>query len=267
LVALTLVPDAAAAKAKIGCAVDPAARGEVRAIDDRLDLTLTDGTVLKLAGVEPPAPTPDDPALDQKARARLEAWLVGREIRFVALDNRKDRWGRMPALVLAEAGTPGAPLLSVGAAVLGAGLGRFAPVAAARPCRAAFLAAEATARRAEQGIWADPYYAVIAASDRAGLYARTGSSVIVEGETIGVAAGQYRTTLWFGTQHGRDFSVTISRRNVALFRAAELDPDALNAKRLRVRGLLDTRFGPQIDIATPDAIEIVGDSGAISPEP
>jgi endonuclease YncB( thermonuclease family) len=255
--------NAATARTKARCVMDPSVRAEVRAIDDRLDLTLTDGTVLKLAGIDPPVPTPDDPALDQAARMRLSAWLVGREIRFRALDDRNDRWGRMPALVFAEAGAPGAPLLSVATAVLDAGLGRFAPSKAARPCLTDFRAAEAAARGAKLGVWADPYYAVLAASDRDALVERTGTSVVVEGETIGVETDRFRTKLAFGTRRGWDFSVTISQRNVAKFDEAGLDLGGLRAKMIRVRGLLDTRFGPQIEISTPDELEIVSDGDGV----
>src|ERR1019366_3936854 len=48
-----------------------------------------------------------------------------------------------------------------------AGLARYEPSAAARPCRTSLLAAEAGARAAGLGLWGDPYYAVIAAADRA----------------------------------------------------------------------------------------------------
>jgi endonuclease YncB( thermonuclease family) len=255
---------AATPRTKTSCAMDPSVRAEVRAIDDRLDLTLTDGTVLKLAGIDPPAPTPDNPALDQTARMRLSAWLVGHEIRFRALDDRNDRWGRMPALVFAEAGMPGSTFLSVATAVLDAGLGRFAPSKAAHPCLTDFRAAEAAARGAKLGIWGDPYYAVIAANDRDALVERTGTFVVVEGETIGVEAGRFRTTLAFGPRRGRDFAVTISQRNVVIFDEAGLDLGGLRGKMIRVRGLLDTRFGPQIEIATPDELEIVSDGVGVS---
>ncbi len=265
--ALAAPADAAAAKRKITCTTDQAVPAEVASIDERLDLTLVDGTVLKLAGIDPPGPTPDDPALDQMAGKRLSAWLAGRKIRFRALDDRKDRWGRISALVFAEGGTPGGPLLSVAAAVLDAGLGRFVAVEAARPCRPVLLAAEAAARKARLGVWADPYYAVIAASDRDALYERTGTSVVIEGEVVGVEAGRFRTTLLLGSRHGRDFSVTIAQRNVEIFRAAGLDPDGSKGKVFRVRGLLDTRFGPQIEISSPDEIEIVSDHVEVSPDP
>lgn len=239
-------------------------RAQIRAIDERLDLTLADGTVLKLAGIDPAGPTPDDPDLDRSTGARLAAWLAGREISYRATARRSDRWGRMPALVFATADRPGEPALSVAAAVLDAGLGRFVPSKAVHGCLATFRAAEAAARRAKRGLWADPYYAVIAAEDGAALVEKSGTAVVVEGIPIGIEVGRFRTTLRFGPWRSRDFSVTVTQRNVEMFRAAGLDLAALQGKTLRVRGLLDTRFGPQIEISTPDEIEIVSDRADVA---
>jgi endonuclease YncB( thermonuclease family) len=251
--------------AKSQCAMDPSVRGEVRAIDERLDVTLTDGTVLVLAGIDPPAPTRTEPVLDQIARTRLSNWLVGHEIRFRALDGRKDRWGRVPALVFAEApGTAGTSWLSVSTAILDAGFGRLEPSKIVRPCLTDFRFAEAAARKAKLGLWADPSYAVIAASDRNALVDRSGRFVVVEGEPIGVEAARFRTTLWFGPRRGWDFSVTIAQRNVAIFDEAGLDLGSLRGKMIRVRGLLDTRFGPQIEISSPDELEIVSEGSKAS---
>jgi hypothetical protein len=33
---------------------------------------------------------------------------------------------------------------------------------------------------------------------------------------------------------------------------------AFNGRTVRLRGLLDTRFGPQIEISNPDEIEVIG---------
>ncbi len=264
---LAVSAQAAAPRPEPSCSTDRAEPAEVQSVDNRLDLTLANGMVLNLASVDPPFPTPDDPLLDEKAKKRLSAWLAGRKVLFRALNDRKDRWGRMPALVFAEAGRPGAPLLSVNAAVLDAGFGRFAPGATVRPCRSAFLAAEAAARKAKLGVWADPYYAVIAASDRDTLYARTGTSVVVEGVVAGVVGGRFRTSILLGPQRGRDLAVSMTPRNLETFREAGLDPDALRGKTLRVHGLLDTRFGPQIEVSSPDEIEIVADTVSVSAGP
>ena len=224
--------------------------------------TLENGIRLKIAGVDPPRPTPGDPDLDFRARDRLAQWLVGQEIRFRPLEPGPDRWGRVVAFVLAVApdspNGPGPADVSVGEALIDAGLARYEPSAAARPCRSALLAAEAGARASGLGLWADPYYAIIAAADRLSFAEKAGSSVIVEGRITGVASRRPRITLYFGPRQGGDFSVTILPRSSKTFDAAYASLAGLTGQTVRVRGLLDTRFGPQIEISDPDEVEAAG---------
>ncbi|WOJ88598.1 hypothetical protein RZS28_12305 [Methylocapsa polymorpha] len=154
--------------------------------------------------------------------------------------------------------------------MLDAGLARFEPSADARPCRAALLAAEASARSAALGVWGDPYYAVIAAADRASFTEKAGTSVIVEGRVTHVDVGGVRMTLLFGPRRGWDFSLTILQRNIKKFDAAGLNLAGFAGRVLRVRGLLDMQFGPQIEISGPDAIEVITqdrDEAAADPAP
>jgi hypothetical protein len=44
---------------------------------------------------------------------------------------------------------------------------------------------------------------------------------------------------------------------VKIFEQAGFDFEALIGRRLRVRGLLDLRFGPQIEISSADEIELI----------
>jgi endonuclease YncB( thermonuclease family) len=231
--------------------------GRVVAVDERLELTLETGIKLKIAGVDPPRPTPGDPDLDVRTRDTLAQWLVGQEITFRPLEPGWDRWGRVVAFVFAVV-PEGPARLSVGEALIDAGLARYEPSAAARPCRGAFLAPEAAARASGLGLWADPYYAIIAAADRPSFAEKAGSSVIVEGGITGIANRRPRITLYFGPRQGWDFSVTILPRNRKTFETAYLSLSALTGKTVRVRGLLDTRFGPQIEISDPDEVEAAG---------
>ncbi len=147
-------------------------------------MILEDGNRLKIAGVDPPRPTPGDPELDIRARDRLAQWLTGQEIFFRSLEPGLDRWRRTAAFVFAAApglaNGPEKASLPVGEALIDAGLARYEPSAAARPCRASLLAAEAGARAAGLGHWADPYYAVIAAADRPSFAEKTGTAVILK---------------------------------------------------------------------------------------
>lgn len=251
---------ALAVRAEAGCASAPGDRaagtGRVTAVNQRLELTLADGRLLKLAGLDPPRPTPGRPDLDLASGAELAEWLVGKEVSFRLVETRPDRWGRLAAeVVLPPAGA--APALPVAEAALGEGLARFEPAGAPSACRAELLAAEQSARAGALGLWADPYYAVIAASDHDAFAERAGTSVLVEGRVTDVEPSPYRTTLRFGPRRYWDFSVTILQRNTKIFSAAGLSLESFKGRTIRVRGLLDMRFGPQIEISGPEEIEAV----------
>ncbi|MGB9427623.1 MAG: hypothetical protein WCB09_14625, partial [Methylocella sp.] len=116
----------------------------------------------------------------------------------------------------------------------------------------------------------DPYYAIIAAADRPSFAEKAGSPVIVEGRITGIASRRPRIMLYFGPRHGWDFSVAILPRNRKTFEAAYSSLAGLTGQTVRVRGLLDTRFGPQIEISDPDELEAAGqgqDTAAGSPAP
>lgn len=74
--------------------------------------------------------------------------------------------------------------------------------------------------------------------------------------------------LYFGPRQGWDFSVTVLPRNSKAFDAAYAALAGLTGRTVRVRGLLDTRFGLQIELSNPDDIEMTGqeeDAQAASP--
>lgn len=264
---LALLPAAAAAllpavglHAEDACPDHGTVSARLISFDERLELTLGDGSKLKIAGIDPPRPTPSDPDLDSRTRGELSRWLAGQEISFYPLEVGKDRWGRIVAFVyaLAPQQLQSEVRLSVGEALIDAGLARYEPSAAAHACRSALLAAERGARALRLGLWADPYYAVIGASDRESLAERAGSPVVVEGRVTGTAGRRPRLALYFGPRKGVDLSVTMFARNSKEFEAAYSVLAGLAGATIRVRGFLDTRFGPQIEISNPDAVEIIG---------
>ena len=258
---LALSPVDAGARSALFAGACPSVGREnakVAKIDERLDLTLQDGRSLHLAGLDPPLPTRDSPDLPARAQAALVK-LLGAGIDFVPLATEPDRWGRMPAFVFlpAKPGEVAEPLANF---ILAQGLARYMPVPEAHACAAEFLAAEAAARRAKIGLWRDPYYAIIEATDRSAFADKAASNVIVEGRLLAVDSTRFRTTLDFAAHATRDFSVTVLQRNVAIFERSGLNFRALIGRSFRVRGLLDLRFGPQIEISSPDEIELLPDA-------
>ncbi len=257
ILAILVAPTAAAAPRKgLGaCPAQGESSARVTGVDERLDLALADGRIVHLAGLDPPRPTPEAPERDSQARELLAAKIRAQNIDLTPLAQKPDRWGRIPALAFLQGAEE--PERSIALILLRAGLARVKPQAEIRPCLKAWLAAEAEARAGRLGLWADPYYAIIAADDSSGFAEKAATDVIVEGRLANVVSSQIGLRLQFGSGHGRGFSVIILQRNVRIFEQAAMKFNSLVGRSLRVRGLLDTRFGPQIEIVSPDEIELI----------
>jgi len=237
---------------------EPASHGlRVVAIDARLEITLEDGRRLRLAGIEAPRASPADPARPARAADQLRGWLMKPDLRvdLELLAAVPDRWNRLPARLFAPGGD-GKPQ-SVAEAMVEAGLARVEIDALARPCLRPLLALEAQARRNGLGLWSDPAFAVSAAADREGLALRAGEMLVVQGRVSGVGSTATRAYVNFGPVRTVDFAATVGRNNLAAFERAGTILSGLTGKVARVRGLLETQFGPQIELADPEAIEIV----------
>jgi endonuclease YncB( thermonuclease family) len=246
---------AAAPPAPDPCPARGSEHDRVASVNDRLELTLDDGRTLRLAGFEPVRPTPENPDFAAAVRDHL-ARLLTNAIDVLPLA-KPDRWGRVPAFAFVLGATPEAPGRSLAVSLLAQGDGRFMPDRDAVACQIDFLQAEAAARDGAIGLWHDPYYAVISPTDRATFAEKAATNVIVEGNVADVDARPRRIYLLFGARHSGAFAVTISQRDAKIFDQAGLNPQSLIGRRIRVRGLLDLRFGAEISVSEPAAIEIV----------
>ncbi|MGO9134501.1 MAG: thermonuclease family protein [Methylovirgula sp.] len=227
----------------------------VARVDEDLDLALADGRSLHLAGLEAPQATSQSPDLRRQARDALVAQLSGGAISFFPLSAQPDRWGRIPAFVfLSSNAQNAAPVANL---LLERGFARYMPEPEAHACHSEFLAAEEKARAAKLGLWHDPFYAIIEATNRSAFADKAATNVIVEGRLVNVTSTGFRTTLEFAAQREHAFSVTILQRNVAIFERSGLKFHALIGRILRIRGLLDLRFGPQIELASTDDLELI----------
>jgi hypothetical protein len=147
--------------------------------------------------------------------------------------------------------------IGIAEAILDAGLARYRPDAAAHPCRDLLLAAESEARATKIGLWADPYYAVLNTGDRAAFANPRTGMVIVEGVAASIGETAARYYLNFGPSRGSDFAITLPKRGANALEKAGLKVQDRVGKRLRVRGLLDATFGPQMELTDPDQLELI----------
>ncbi len=242
----------------VACSAAASRRATVVSVDERLELSLDSGLRVRLAGIEPPHATPANPRLALDARDALSGWLSGREIEFRALSAAPDRWGRLE-IEASQAAAGGEALLPVAEALVDAGWARARPELSARACIGSLLQRERAARRSQIGIWADPAYRVFSAADSAAFVGHDGETIIAEGAVSGVGETATRTYINFGPIRTVDFAVTIRKASLKLLLDSGLRPAGFSGQTLRVRGALDTRFGPQIEIVEPAAIEILQD--------
>ena len=240
-IALTVTGPALAASA---CGFEAQGEGRVSAIIDARSFRMDDGREVRLAGIETVA----------DGGAALSALVAGRDVTLRGETDAPDRYGRQPALVFVEqAATPVQnQLLAQGDALASGNI-------ADRSCSAEFSAAEAAARRARRGIWADS--AAIKNAESAGeLLARIGQFTVVEGKVLSVRQAGATFYINFGRRWTRDFAVTISKRVWPAFEAAGISLKSLENKRIRVRGWIEARPSPRIEAAQVGQIEMAGEN-------
>ena len=245
--ALTCVLVAAASPADAaGCSFEPRGEGRVAAVIDARSFRLQDGREVRLAGIEP--------VTREKASSAsaLSAVIAGRAVTLHGEDDTPDRYGRQPAFVYLE----GSNTL-VQSLLLAQGDALVSATVADKDCAGILNAAEAEARRAKRGTWAE-LAAIKNAESPGDILAGIGRFTVVEGRVLSVRQAGATTYLNFGRNWTRDFAVTISRRAAAALEAAGIGLKSLENRRIRVRGWVETRGGPRIEVLRVGQIEMLG---------
>lgn len=227
------------------CLFEPQGGGHVAEIIDGKSFRLADGREIKLAGIEP--------AGESKAEriAALAAVLKDKNVSLHWGDDAPDRYGRQTAFVILDSSDElvQALLLAEGAAVASAEI-------ADRDCAAALSAAEAAARTAKKGTWAGT--AVIKNAESADdILTGIGRFVLVEGRVLSVRQAGAMTYLNFGRRWTQDFAATISRRNMPAVESTGVAVKSLENRRIRVRGWVEARPSPRIEVTRAGQIEVL----------
>ena len=244
-----------------------AGRVEAVGVDERLDIELADGRIVRLGGLDAPNSDRGAPEIARQARDFLSERLLGREAELILMAGGTDRWGRTVSdLVFSDPldGSAG----STAAALLAAGYARVRPEYETRGCAAGRLVIEEGARQAGLGIWRDPDFAVIESSNSAELRRRTGRFVVVEGVVRRVGFARSRLYLELVPRDGP--TIVVARKLETALAREGRPVGALVGRTIRTRGALDDRFGPRIEVADPAMIEIarrVDAPGEAKPHP
>jgi endonuclease YncB( thermonuclease family) len=246
---LMLVAAAAGPAVAAGCAFEQQGEGRVAAVIDSRTFRLQDGREVRLAGIEP--------VVAEKAgrTSALAAIVAGREVTLRGEDDTPDRYGRQPAFVFLDdsaSATVQGLLLAQGEALVSA-------TVTDKNCAMMLITAENTARDAKRGIWADPA-AIKNAESPGDILAGIGRFAVVEGKVLSVRLAGATTYLNFGRSWTQGFAVTISRRVTAGLEAAGIVVKSLENRRIRVRGWVEARGGPRIEVLRVGQIELLGEN-------
>jgi len=228
--------------AAAACSFEPQGEGRVSAIIDARSFRMDDGRDVRLAGIE---------ILDE-GTAVLASLIAGQTVTLRGETDAPDRYGRQPAFVFLDSSDR-----PVQAMLLERGAALASGTVADRACAAELAAAEAAARQAKRGLWAGS--AVIKNAESGDdILARVGQFTVVEGKVLSVRQAGTVTYLNFGRRWTHGFAVTISRRVLALVEAAGISVNALENRRIRVRGFIEARQGPRLEVLRAGQIELAG---------
>ena len=233
--------------------------GIVTAVTDGDTVILDDGRVVRMIGIQAPKLPLDRPdfqpwPLAPEARAALVALALDKPVRLGFGGESVDRYGRVLAHVFVD-GPEGAVWAQQ--AMIELGLARVYSFPDNRACLDLLFAAEGRARLGRLGIWADPYYSTRAADQPGDLLARAGQYELVEGRVLLADKNGGRVYLNFGRFWKKDFTAVIEAPALRLFAKAGIDPLLLENALVRIRGWVDDRDGPRIDVTHPEQIEVL----------
>ena len=222
-----------------------AALGEARvtAIPDGRTIGLDDGRLVKLAGIAWTVP-PDT------AKAALADLMLNRTVSLKGTAT-PDRYGRIHAFpFVSSSETPVQyALVERGLAVMSGRLGD-------KGCAEALLDRERVARAARLGLW-NSGESRHNANDPKVVLRDQGRFAIVEGRVLSVRKSGSIIYVNFGRRWSEDFTVTIAKRNEPTFMKEGLAPKSLSGRDVRVRGFVEERSGPWIEVTRPEQFEVM----------
>lgn len=233
--------------------------GIVVQVTDGDTIVLGDGRVVRLIGTQAPK-LPlgrdgfDSWPLAPEAKDALALMLLNKSVQLGYGGETIDRYDRQLAHVFIE--TPDGPVWAQHAMVA-MGLARVYSFPDNRQCLDLLFAAEGRARLSGLGIWADPYYSVRAADTPDDLLARAGHYELVEGRIARADHNGGRIYLNFGRFWKEDFTAVIEAPALKLFAQAGVDPLVLEGTLVRIRGWVDDRDGPRIEVTHPEQLEVL----------
>jgi len=191
--------------------------------------------------------------LAQQAKQELENLALGKNVEIRYGGAQVDRHGRALGHMFI-----GVDQIWAQGAMLRAGLARVYSFPDNRFCLSELYQIEAQARVDRVGIWdGEAFYAIRDGARPKILLERLDQYEIVEGRVINADRVRQRVYLNFGKNWSEDFTIVIERAGLRRFEEAGIDPLSFENALIRVRGWIEERDGPRIEITHPEQIELL----------
>ena len=191
---------------------------------------------------------PGPPKLTPSKRSPISC--SARSVKLAFGGRHKDRYGRYLAQVFLEEAVGDE---WVQGELLAGGHARVYGLPESFVCSRELFAHEAEARRNHLGLWSNDVYGTKPANRPAALMTLRGKYQRVIGSVASIGHTKSATYLNFGTDYRSDFTARIGKNVLAANPDLARTLDGLTAKTVIVRGWIDRRNGPLIDVADPSA--------------
>lgn len=243
------------------CTLESGRIGSVARVIDGETLIMDDGSEVRLIGALAPHPPsfsdPENWPPQRTAAKALKTLVLGQTVQLAFAGRRVDRYGR----ALAHAFTVrNGERLWVQGEMLRHGHARAYGLPGNFACIDELLAHEKLARAENAGLWANSAYRVRPAVRSRDLMRLRNSYQIVEGVVREVADVRGRIYLNFGDNWRDDFTAGIAAGAFRQDQAWREELKALTGKAVRVRGWIERRNGPYIEVSDRGQIEAVSDN-------
>lgn len=245
------------------CTLEPGPVRTVTRIVDGETIILDDGKVVRLIGALAPRA--------RDANAAAGAWppeidtikalsdlILAKKIKLAFSGRRTDRYGRLLAHVFVD---DNGRQSWVQGTLLASGYARAYGFPESFACSRELLAHELEARRKRLGLWNNGVYRMLPADHASEVMKLRGKYVRVTGIVVSVGRTKSATYLNFSNDWQTDFTVHIDKKVLAANPEFDRSLDSLSGKTVVVRGWIERRNGPLIDIADPSQLEMPDASG------
>ena len=246
------------------CTLEPGLVKTVARVVDAETVQLDDGSEVRLIGALAPRArdanaAPGSWPAEQDAIAALSELVLGRSVKLAFGGRHTDRYGRHVAQLFVERDGNSQ---WVQGALLANGHARVYGLPENFACGRELLAHERIARENRLGIWRVALYRPKPSALAGQLMGLRSSFQIVDGRVASVSRTKSAVYLNFGSDWKSDFTIRIGKPALSGNTEWAAALDGLKDKDVSVRGWIERRNGPLIEVFDPSQLEIQGETVA-----